>query len=74
VFQAADIASDRFVMVRSPQADTKETVSLHVSHELTYIGRLWTANEVQHGMAADIRAHRRAKQIYALCATECTFE
>lgn len=65
VFQAADTASDRLIMVASSKAVENETASLHVSHELTYIGQIWEASreqlvaskEVQHGMAADIRAY-----------------
>ncbi len=65
VFQAADIASDRLVMVTSPRAAKQKTGPIHVSHELTYIGQIWQANrdqslasnEVQHGMAADIWAY-----------------
>ncbi|QEW22151.1 HTH-type transcriptional regulator YofA [Marinibacterium anthonyi] len=63
VFRAADIAEDRLVMVATPAGTDGEAI--HVSHELTYIGRIWRAlrdpslapHEVQHGMAADIRAY-----------------
>lgn len=64
VFRAADIGTDRLVIVE-PQGVGDVALPLHVSHPLTYIGRIWRAcrtdlpvtEEVPHGMAADIRAH-----------------
>jgi len=63
VFQPADIAADRLVVIEPPDALDTE-MPLHVSHPLTYIGQIWHACreglpvtvEVPHGMAADIRA------------------
>lgn len=63
VFQPADIATDRLVIVAPPGAGDTE-LPLHVSHPLTYIGQIWqtcrvdlpVTMEVPHGMAADIRA------------------
>jgi DNA-binding transcriptional LysR family regulator len=65
VFRFADIATDRLVIVEAPGRDEHEPLPLHISHPLTYIGQIWQAcrcalpitQEVQHGMAADIRAH-----------------
>ncbi|MBT0779173.1 LysR family transcriptional regulator [Paracoccus sp. pheM1] len=64
VFQPADIATDRLVVVEPPEAGDA-VLPLHVPHPLTYIGRMWEASriplpatdEVPHGMAAYIRAH-----------------
>ena len=69
VFQPVHIATDRLVVVRSYRVGDTDG-PLHVSHELTYIGQVWRANrnprlapnEVQHGMAADIRAYCLADQ------------
>lgn len=63
VFQPADIAADRLVIVEPPNARDVE-MPLHISHPLTYIGQIWNTCrvvlpitvEVPHGMAADIRA------------------
>lgn len=65
VFSAVDIASDRLVIVEPPGTADLTELPLHVSHELTYIGKIWqtyrdtapASAEVEHGMAADIRAH-----------------
>lgn len=69
VFQPARIATDRLVVVEPHQAGDAE-LPLHVSHPLTYIGRIWATcrltlpvtAEVPHGMASDIRAHCLADQ------------
>ncbi|PRD43130.1 hypothetical protein C5748_13060 [Phyllobacterium phragmitis] len=65
VFRPVDIARDRLVIVAPPGIPDAEERPLHVSHPLTYIGRIWktcrgnvpTTREIPHGMAADIRAH-----------------
>ncbi|AMY68326.1 LysR family transcriptional regulator [Frigidibacter mobilis] len=64
VFRPADIGADRLVIVEPLEAGDA-ALPLHVSHPLTYIGRIWqtcrldlpVTEEVYHGMAADIRAH-----------------
>lgn len=63
VFRCADIATEQLVIVE-PIGAGEAALPLHVSHPLTYIGRIWQAcrsdlpvtEEVPHGMAADIRA------------------
>lgn len=64
VLRSADIAKDRLVVIEPPNTPEDKPLPLHVSHPLTYIGQVWQAcrgnlpvsEEVQHGMAADIRA------------------
>lgn len=63
VFQPADIAADRLVIIEPPDARDAE-MPLHASHPLTYIAQIWdtcrvvlpATVEVPHGMAADIKA------------------
>lgn len=63
VFQPADVAADRLVVVEPIDARDIE-MPLHVSHPLTYIGQIWNTCrvplpvtvEIPYGMAADIRA------------------
>lgn len=65
VFRSVDIARERLVLVAPPGVNEDEPLPLHVSHSRTYIGQIWQAcrgavpvtREVEHGMAADIRAH-----------------
>lgn len=65
VFRPADIATDRLVIVEPVGTAEHVPLPLHVSHPVTYIGRIWqtcrcelpVSEEIPHGMAADIRAH-----------------
>lgn len=62
VFRPADIAADRLIVVEPCTAGDAD-LPLHVSHPITYIGRIWATcrvplpvtDEIPHGMAADIR-------------------
>lgn len=65
VFRSVEIAREQLVIVSPPGTDDDTKLALHVSHHLTYIGQIWekcrvpvaTTREVEHGMAADIRAY-----------------
>lgn len=65
VFKSVEIARDRLVIVAPPDSKCTDRLPLHVSHRRTYIGRVWQnsrvkvpfSEEVEHGMAADIRAY-----------------
>lgn len=65
VFRSVEIAREQLVIVSPPGTDDDTKLPLHVSHHLTYIGQIWekcrfpmaTTKEVEHGMAADIRAY-----------------
>jgi DNA-binding transcriptional LysR family regulator len=65
VFRSVEIARDRLVLVAPPGTREGEALPLHVSDARTYIGQIWqvcrvavsTTREIEHGMAADIRAH-----------------
>ncbi|MEF2073600.1 LysR family transcriptional regulator [Consotaella aegiceratis] len=64
VFRPVDIARDRLVIVAAPGTRENERRPLHISHPLTYLGKVWEAcrcrvpicEEIAHGMASDIRA------------------
>ncbi|WP_298975846.1 LysR family transcriptional regulator [uncultured Roseobacter sp.] len=65
VIRGTEIASDRLVIVSLPDTNDTSKLPLHISHELTYLGKVWqsyrhdlqVSEQVQHGLAADIRAH-----------------
>lgn len=65
VFRPVEIARERLVIVAPPDAGRTRPLPLHVSHRRTYIGQIWqncrvalpVTEEVEHGMAADIRAY-----------------
>ena len=65
VFRSVEIAREQLVIVSPPGTDDDTKLALHVSHHLTYIGQIWekcrvpvtTTKEIEHGMAADIRAY-----------------
>lgn len=65
VFKSVEIARERLVVVSPPGVRDADELPLHVSHQLTYIGQIWqkcrlplaTSQEVEHGMAADIKAY-----------------
>lgn len=63
VFRHVDIATERLVLVEPPHTSADQPLPLHVSHPLTYIGKIWQTcrvdvpitDDVYHGMAVDIR-------------------
>lgn len=65
VFRSVEIARERLVIVSPPGTGDADELPLHVSHHLTYIGQIWekcrvplaTSQEVEHGMAADIKTY-----------------
>lgn len=66
VLRYVDIGEEKLVVIEPPGTPLDKPLRLHVSHPLTYVGQIWQAcrnplldlpvsEEIQHGMAADIR-------------------